>query len=218
MTGVQTCALPIYGVGEVVAFDAVGENRRLVVRAPRELAKYIARKGSISVQGVSLTVNRVAGAELEINLIPHTLEMTTLQDLAPGARFRVGAATFEIAAVIKSEPDKLASGIAFGPRPGWVGEVTAGTDTLVARWDMTLETPSAPLSVSLEGPVVIDRGDAASGSFATEIVSMQLSGMSSLVGQLIGLPAGDRAAILGGNLARLFPLAPGPSRDQPTPP
>jgi len=74
------------GVGEVIAFDAVGENRRLVVRAPRELAKYIARKGSITVQGVSLTVNRTEGAEFEINLIPHTLEQTTLQNLAPGAR------------------------------------------------------------------------------------------------------------------------------------
>jgi len=74
------------GVGEVIAFDAVGENRRLVVRAPRELAKYIARKGSITVQGVSLTVNRTEGAEFEINLIPHTLEQTTLQHLLPGAR------------------------------------------------------------------------------------------------------------------------------------
>ena len=74
------------GVGEVIAFDAVGENRRLVVRAPRELAKYIARKGSITVQGVSLTVNRTEDAEFEINLIPHTLEQTTLQRLVPGAR------------------------------------------------------------------------------------------------------------------------------------
>ncbi len=74
------------GVGEVLAFDPIGENRRLVVRTPRELAKYIARKGSITVQGVSLTVNLVEDAEFEINLIPHTLEMTTLQHLAPGAR------------------------------------------------------------------------------------------------------------------------------------
>ena len=74
------------GVGEVVAFDQVGANRRLVVRAPRELAKYVARKGSITVQGVSLTVNRVEDADFEINLIPHTLEMTTLRHLAPGAR------------------------------------------------------------------------------------------------------------------------------------
>ncbi len=74
------------GVGEVIAFEPVGENRRLVVRAPGELVKYIARKGSVTVQGVSLTVNRVDDAQFEINLIPHTLAATTLQDLAPGAR------------------------------------------------------------------------------------------------------------------------------------
>ncbi|MCZ7563676.1 MAG: riboflavin synthase [Burkholderiales bacterium] len=74
------------GVGEVLSFDAVGDNRRLVVRAPGELAKYIARKGSIAVQGVSLTVNRVDGPEFEINLIPYTLAATTLGRLARGAR------------------------------------------------------------------------------------------------------------------------------------
>lgn len=74
------------GVGEVMAFEPVGESQRLVVRAPAELAKYIARKGSIAVQGVSLTVNRVDGAEFEINLIPHTLAVTTLKHLRPGAR------------------------------------------------------------------------------------------------------------------------------------
>jgi riboflavin synthase len=74
------------GVGTVVAFEPVGESHRLVVRAPADLAKYVARKGSIAVHGVSLTVNRVDGAEFEINLIPHTLEVTTLKHLAPGAR------------------------------------------------------------------------------------------------------------------------------------
>jgi riboflavin synthase len=71
------------GVGEVVAFEAIGENYRLVVRAPDALAKYVARKGSIAVQGVSLTVNR---AEFEVKLIPHTLVVTTLKALKPGAR------------------------------------------------------------------------------------------------------------------------------------
>jgi riboflavin synthase len=74
------------GVGRVLAFEPAGESRRFVVRAPTELAKYIARKGSIAVQGVSLTVNRVDGAEFEINLIPHTLEATTLSAVRPGAR------------------------------------------------------------------------------------------------------------------------------------
>jgi riboflavin synthase len=74
------------GVGEVVAFEPVGESHRLVVRAPAELAKYIARKGSIAVQGVSLTVNRVEARDFEINLIPHTLVVTTLKHLKAGVR------------------------------------------------------------------------------------------------------------------------------------
>jgi riboflavin synthase len=74
------------GVGEVVAFEPAGESYRLVVRAPASLTKHIARKGSIAVQGVSLTVNRVDGAEFEVNLIPHTLAVTTLKALKPGAR------------------------------------------------------------------------------------------------------------------------------------
>jgi riboflavin synthase len=77
------------GVGEIAAFDQAGESMRLVVRAPKELARYIARKGSITIDGVSLTVNRVEGAEFELNLIPHTLEVTTLKRLAPGAKVNV---------------------------------------------------------------------------------------------------------------------------------
>ena len=74
------------GVGEVLAFDALGENTLLRVRAPKELERYIARKGSVTVQGVSLTVNAVDGPVFEVNLIPHTLAVTTLRKLAPGAR------------------------------------------------------------------------------------------------------------------------------------
>ena len=74
------------GVGEVTRFDNAGESFLLAIRAPQELAKYIARKGSITVNGVSLTVNRVADAEFEINLIPHTLAATNLKRLKPGSR------------------------------------------------------------------------------------------------------------------------------------
>jgi riboflavin synthase len=74
------------GVGEVVAFNDIGESWRLIVRAPQALAKYIAMKGSITINGVSLTVNHVAGAEFEVNLIPHTLAVTTLNELSVGAR------------------------------------------------------------------------------------------------------------------------------------
>jgi len=70
------------GVGEVVAF----KDGELRVRAPRELSRYVARKGSICIDGVSLTVNRIDGDALEVQLIPHTLEVTTLGRLAAGAR------------------------------------------------------------------------------------------------------------------------------------
>lgn len=74
------------GVGEVLAFESAGESVLLHLRAPAGLAKYVARKGSICVDGVSLTVNRVDGDAFEINLIPHTLSVTTLARLAPGTR------------------------------------------------------------------------------------------------------------------------------------
>lgn len=74
------------GVGEVVAFDNVGESTLLRIRAPADLERYIARKGSVTVQGVSLTVNAVNGPLFDINLIPHTLEVTTLKRLQPGSR------------------------------------------------------------------------------------------------------------------------------------
>ena len=74
------------GVGEVLRFDPVGDNRLLEIRAPQSLAKYIARKGSITVNGVSLTTNTVSGADFSINLIPHTLEATTLGTLQAGRK------------------------------------------------------------------------------------------------------------------------------------
>lgn len=74
------------GVGEVVRFDSVGDNRLLEVRAPEALAKYVARKGSIAIDGVSLTTNTVRGACFSVNLIPHTLDATTLGGLRPGQR------------------------------------------------------------------------------------------------------------------------------------
>lgn len=74
------------GVGEVLKFAPIGESHELVVRAPANLARYIARKGSITVDGVSLTTNRVTGADFSINLIPHTIEATTLKRLHAGAK------------------------------------------------------------------------------------------------------------------------------------
>jgi riboflavin synthase len=74
------------GVGEVLGFDPVGDNRRLEICAPPDIARYIARKGSVTVNGTSLTTNDVAGELFTINLIPHTLENTTLKHLKPGSR------------------------------------------------------------------------------------------------------------------------------------
>jgi riboflavin synthase len=78
------------GLGTVRRFEPVGESWELVVEAPRELGKYLAYKGSIVVNGVSLTVNRVqdtaAGCEFSINLIPHTIQATTLKHLKAGVK------------------------------------------------------------------------------------------------------------------------------------
>jgi len=74
------------GVGEVISVTPEGDNRRLAFRIPRELSRYVARKGSITVNGVSLTVNRVEDDVFAVNLIPHTLAMTNLGALASGSR------------------------------------------------------------------------------------------------------------------------------------
>jgi len=79
------------GVGEVRRVAEAGDNRQLTVAAPGPLAKYIARKGSIAVNGVSLTVNAVSGAEFMANLIPHTLRATNLQALKAGDRVNLEA-------------------------------------------------------------------------------------------------------------------------------
>ncbi|PRC95057.1 riboflavin synthase [Solimicrobium silvestre] len=78
------------GLGTVTTFKQVNESFELVIAAPKNLAKYLAYKGSIVVNGVSLTVNRVQDlaecCEFSINLIPHTLQVTTLKHLQVGAK------------------------------------------------------------------------------------------------------------------------------------
>jgi riboflavin synthase len=82
------------GLGQVHSFEPVGESRELVIDAPQELAKFLAYKGSIVVNGVSLTVNRVEDiaqgggkvCRFSINLIPHTIEVTTLKHLRAGSQ------------------------------------------------------------------------------------------------------------------------------------
>jgi riboflavin synthase len=74
------------GVGEVIAYTDLGESWKLDVSAPQALAKYIAIKGSVAVNGVSLTVNQVSGNIFSVNLIPHTVAMTNLKNLRAGSR------------------------------------------------------------------------------------------------------------------------------------
>lgn len=81
------------GTGVVTAFGPVGESWSLRIQVPHDLGRYMARKGSVTVNGVSLTVNSVqdtdTGCEFGINLIPHTVEVTTLKNLKPGVRVNI---------------------------------------------------------------------------------------------------------------------------------
>ena len=72
------------GLAEVTAIRPEGESTRLILRAPADLARFIAPKGSVALNGTSLTVNEVAGREFGINLIPHTQAVTTWGEVAPG--------------------------------------------------------------------------------------------------------------------------------------
>ena len=81
---------PVDRIGRVVRVDPVGESTEMRVHAPGGLARFLAYKGSITIDGVSLTVNRVEdlpdGCEFSVNLIPHTLQHTTLGNLVAGSR------------------------------------------------------------------------------------------------------------------------------------
>jgi riboflavin synthase len=74
------------GVGEVLSVASEGGSHRVRIQVPRPLHRLIAAKGSITVEGVSLTVNEVEDDVFGVNLIPHTWEVTTLAELTPGRR------------------------------------------------------------------------------------------------------------------------------------
>lgn len=74
------------GLAELVSVHAAGESRVFRFRVPDTLARFVAEKGSVTLDGVSLTVNAVSSSEFEVNLIPHTLAVTTLGRLVPGDR------------------------------------------------------------------------------------------------------------------------------------
>jgi riboflavin synthase len=77
------------GAGTVSRFAPLGENRLATIEIAPELARYVARKGSVTVNGVSLTVNEIAADRFSVNLIPHTLAATNLRLLAPGVRVNI---------------------------------------------------------------------------------------------------------------------------------
>ncbi|HUF87281.1 MAG TPA: riboflavin synthase [Thermohalobaculum sp.] len=74
------------GIGEITAVRPEGDSHRLTIRAPAGLARFIASKGSIAVDGISLTVNEVEGASFGVNIIPHSWAVTNLAGAAPGRR------------------------------------------------------------------------------------------------------------------------------------
>jgi riboflavin synthase len=79
----------IDGQGQVLERYADGRSERFRVKAPAELARYIAQKGSVTVDGTSLTVNAVSGPEFELNIVPHTLENTIFENYQPGTMVNI---------------------------------------------------------------------------------------------------------------------------------
>ncbi|QOJ24751.1 MAG: riboflavin synthase [Gammaproteobacteria bacterium] len=73
-------------IGTVVKFEPAGESFVLVIQAPESIMRFLTHKGSITVNGVSLTINQIEANTFSVNLIPHTLAMTNLKELAPGMR------------------------------------------------------------------------------------------------------------------------------------
>lgn len=76
----------IDGIGEVMSRQPDARSERFQIRAPRQLAKYIAHKGSITVDGTSLTVNEVNGDVFDLNIVPHTIENTVIGDYTVGTK------------------------------------------------------------------------------------------------------------------------------------
>ncbi|MES2720564.1 MAG: riboflavin synthase [Pseudomonadota bacterium] len=77
------------GIGEVISMQPDARSIRYRVKAPDELAKYIAEKGSITTDGISLTVNAIDGAIFDLNIVPHTVGETNIADWAPGVRLNL---------------------------------------------------------------------------------------------------------------------------------
>jgi riboflavin synthase len=95
------------GVGEVVAIEPAGGSKRLVIAVPASLARYVAAKGSVALDGVSLTVNAVSGAQFEVNIIPHTQAVTVIGGYARGTavNIEVDMLARYLERLVQTEPD-----------------------------------------------------------------------------------------------------------------
>lgn len=99
------------GVGEIIAREPDARSIRFTIRVPSELARYIAAKGSICVEGISLTVNAVDGRDFELNIVPHTLEETTLSDAGVGqpVNLEVDIIARYLERLLMGDPEKSSS-------------------------------------------------------------------------------------------------------------
>ena len=77
------------GTGEIMALDDLADSKKLTVRLPKALMPFISVKGSVTVDGVSLTVNEVGADEFSVNLVPHTISVTTFQEAKPGQKVNI---------------------------------------------------------------------------------------------------------------------------------
>lgn len=108
------------GLGEILRFSDAGESRELVIDVPKSLARFLAYKGSITVNGISLTVNRVEdhgeGCEISINIIPHTQNVTSLRNVKAGDKVNL-----EVDMIARYVERMLsASGAVEGRAPAWL--------------------------------------------------------------------------------------------------
>jgi riboflavin synthase len=96
------------GVGHVIEFAELGGSAKLLIQAPAALARYIARKGSIAVDGVSLTINAVDDSRFEVNVIPHTRAVTTFRNMAPRTRvnLEVDMLARYVERILAAHPDR----------------------------------------------------------------------------------------------------------------
>lgn len=101
------------GVGEVMGRQPDARSERFTIRAPQALAKYIAHKGSITVDGTSLTVNKVDGCEFELNIVPHTLAETIMASYQVGSlvNLEVDVLARYLERLLQSEPEAASTGI-----------------------------------------------------------------------------------------------------------